>query len=53
VEASFSAVRELMVGGWFGGGGVGGVGGGGVGENILQALFKSSTAMTSKMANLD
>ena len=48
MEASFSAVKELMVGGWFVGGG-----GGDVGEDILQALLKSSTAMTSKMANLD
>jgi hypothetical protein len=50
VETSFSAVRELMAGGWFGGGGGGG---GGVGEDKLQALLKSSTAMTSKIANLD
>jgi hypothetical protein len=49
VAASFSAVTELITGGWFGGGG--GDGGGG-GENSVQALLKSSTAMMSKMANL-
>jgi hypothetical protein len=47
---SFSAVSELITGGWFGGGGGGG---GGVGESMLQALLKSSAAMMSKMANLD
>jgi hypothetical protein len=49
VATSFSAVTELITGGWFGGGG----GGGGGGENMLQALLKSSAAMMSKMANLD
>jgi hypothetical protein len=46
---SFPVVRELIIGGSFGGGGVGGVGGG----DGKQALLKSRAGTSSKMINLD